>query len=336
MNALLQTFSARAGAILVLALALILLPEIAEARSIVEKILGLELFEDSGCKYSDDGSLGWAMCNIVQSLNTVPGVIAVIAYIAGLVFGVRAIFKLKKHVEKPDDVPMEEPIKWGLACGALLSLPFIINVVTVTLVGPQGATNPLEYSEFLGSASSGGLDAVLVNFMTDIWGPAHTLIGAFAYLAALVLTLIALMRIIKDAQEGTKGPMGLGTITTLAIAGLLFSLDDILGIFAQSVFDDNVVTTAPLILYLAGADYSTIMHVTAVASAAIAFFWLIGLVAFIRGWFIIRDVAEGDQQASFMAGATHIIGGALCVNLGPLLNAVQITTGVWLDGVIFT
>jgi hypothetical protein len=55
---------------------------------------------------------------------------------------------------------------------------------------------------------------------------------------------------------------------------------------------------------------------------------IIGIISFIRGWFIIRDVAEGNQQASMMAGATHIIGGALAINLGPILAAVQNTLGI--------
>lgn len=335
MKLFLQRTGVRIWVFSVFALPLALLPQAAWARSFWEDMLGLELFEDSGCKYSEDGSLGWVMCNIVQSLDTVPGVIAVVAYLAGLVFGVRAVLKFKMHVEKPDDVPMEEPIKWALACGCLLSLPFIMNVTITTLIGPQDAITPIGYTEFLGSGSSGGLDSVLVNFMTDIWKPAESLIGAFAYLAAIALTLVALLRLIKDAQEGAKGPAGFGTMTTLFVAGIFFSLDEILGVFSASMFEENVVTTAPLILYLADADYSTALHVTAVASAAVAFFWLIGIVAFVRGWFIIKDVADGDQQASLMAGCTHIIGGALAVNLGPLLNAVQITLGVWFDGIIF-
>jgi hypothetical protein len=63
---------------------------------------------------------------------------------------------------------------------------------------------------------------------------------------------------------------------------------------------------------------------------------VLGWISFIRGWFIIRDVAEGSQQASLMAGLTHLFGGALAINLGPVLNAAQTTLGLTAYGVNFT
>ena len=63
---------------------------------------------------------------------------------------------------------------------------------------------------------------------------------------------------------------------------------------------------------------------------------ILGWISFIRGWFILRDVAEGNQQASMMAAMTHIFGGALAVNLGPVLNAVQETFGLTAVGIEFT
>ena len=50
----------------------------------------------------------------------------------------------------------------------------------------------------------------------------------------------------------------------------------------------------------------------------------------------MRGVAEGSQQASVMSGVTHLIAGALAVNLGPLLNAVQVTLGITGYGIAFT
>ena len=79
-----------------------------------------------------------------------------------------------------------------------------------------------------------------------------------------------------------------------------------------------------------------ILHATTVISAVIKFMIIIGLVSFVRGIFIVRDVAEGNQQASLMAGVTHMVGGALAVNMGPLINAVQQTLGIAEYGVNFT
>ena len=62
---------------------------------------------------------------------------------------------------------------------------------------------------------------------------------------------------------------------------------------------------------------------------------IIGYISFLRGFFILKEVAEGGGQASLMAAVTHIFGGALAVNLGPLMNAVQSTLGLGTYGVVF-
>lgn len=280
-----------------------------------------------------DGSVGWAMCSIADSVSDIPGLLSVISYIAGLIFGYRAIFKIKDHVADPNNTKLDEPAKYVAASGSLLSLPFILGILKESIYGHK--TSDFSNTFFGGVPSAGGLDAVLYDFVADIFWPMHHLVEAFCYIAAIILVLIVLVRLVKDSQEGAKGPAGMGTIATLFIAGILFSVDGALGAFSESMFQDEEVTTAPLMLFLTGADAGVIASTHAVASASIAFFWLIGLVAFVRGWFILKEVAEGDQQASFMAGATHIIGGALCVNMGPLLNAIQITLGIWFDGVQF-
>lgn len=288
--------------------------------------------ESAACGISD-GSIGWVMCTLADSLSGLPGLIAVVAYLAGLIFGLRAILKLKDHVDDPRQVKLDEPGKYALASGLLLSLGFTLHVIRGSLFGAGADT--LSNTGFSGTPSAGGLDFVLYLFVADIWWPAHTLLSVFCYIAGLTLALIVLLRLIKDAQEGAKGPAGLGTIGTLFIAGVFLSMDHVLAAFSNSLFAESEVRTAPDLLWATGMPDSTYMHVHAVFDAAVAFFWLIGLVAFIRGWFILRDVAEGGQQASFMAGTTHVIGGALCVNLGPLLEAVQISTGVFGAGVQF-
>jgi hypothetical protein len=73
-----------------------------------------------------------------------------------------------------------------------------------------------------------------------------------------------------------------------------------------------------------------------VVSAVLKFMIMVGLISFVRGIFIIREVAEGNNQASMMSGVTHMVGGALAVNLGPLLNVVQATLNITGFGVAFS
>jgi len=66
------------------------------------------------------------------------------------------------------------------------------------------------------------------------------------------------------------------------------------------------------------------------------FMIMVGLISFVRGIFIIREASEGGQQASIMAGVTHMVGGALAVNLGSLINAVEATLGITNYGIQFS
>jgi intracellular multiplication protein IcmC len=56
---------------------------------------------------------------------------------------------------------------------------------------------------------------------------------------------------------------------------------------------------------------------------------LIGTVAFIRGLLILTQLSgQGGQPGTLSKGITHIVGGALCINLYDFLNAVYATLGI--------
>src|SRR5690242_7392636 len=59
-----------------------------------------------------------------------------------------------------------------------------------------------------------GLDGALYCLMADIMGPVHSLVNFFAFTAGIVLIMIGISRLTKSAQEGAKGPGGLGTMMT--------------------------------------------------------------------------------------------------------------------------
>ncbi len=301
---------------------------------------------------SQDASLGQSMCNVVSSVRTVPGLISGIAYLIGLLFAVSAVLKIKEHVENPNQVSIWEPAKRFIAGGALLMLPMITEAAYTTIAGDGGlnigittagisasfGAGSYNYSGFAGQTTGAGLDAMLVAMMRDIWQPMHMLFEAFAYIAGLILTVIGITRLVKSSQDGARGPGGIGTIVTFLTAGALFSVDHLMGALSTSMFGSNIIATTAQIMYDDGtqAFQQQTQHVTAIISAILAFVALVGWVSFIRGWFLVRDVAEGNQQASLMAALTHIFGGALAVNLGPLLNAIQVTFGLLGAGVYFT
>jgi len=160
--------------------------------------------------------------------------------------------------------------------------------------------------------------------------------NAFCYLAGMILIIIGIMRLLKSSQEGPRGPGGTGTLMTFIVAGALLSVDAMMGAWSSSLFDTNTVANTSALSYTGGLTGEEEDHVLGVISTILIFMMILGWVSFIRGWFILRDVAEGSHNASLMAGLTHLFGGALAVNLGPLMNAVQTTLGLADYGVNFT
>lgn len=283
-----------------------------------------------GCSMS---GIGGVMCNVVKASSTLPGLLSAICYLAGLLLGVLAILKLKDHVLNPNQTPISEGLKRFLVGGMLFALPIIINAVYNSLA--TGITGPNQTAFNTPGVSGGGLDFMITALMTDIWGPVSFLIAGFAYLAGLVLIVIGISRLLKSAQEGPRGPAGVGTIMTFLVGGALLSVDAMMGAFTNSLFATGTIRNFGTLSYAAGLGASA-DHVHSVISAVLAFMIVIGWISFVRGWFIIREVAEGNQQASLMAGMTHVFGGALAVNLGPALNAIQTTFGITGVGIVFS
>lgn len=280
-------------------------------------------------------TIGSVMCNTVESSSELPYLLAGIAYMAGLVLAVMGVLKLKDHVLNPNQTPLSESLKRFIVGGAFFSLPIVTQAAYNTVADGIGEHQQTSFHVTAGAGLNQGLDAMLTALMADIWTPVHTLVGGFAYLAGLVLVVIGISRLLKSSQEGPRGPGGVGTIMTFLVGGALLSADAMMGAFSSSMFGTATVATYADLTFSSGLTGPELDHIHNVISAVLAFLMVIGWVSFIRGWFIVRDVAEGSQQASLMAGMTHIFGGALAVNLGPVLNAVQQTFGITAYGISF-
>lgn len=291
----------------------------------LNQLLGL-----GACK--GNGQISDVICNVMEASDGLPGFITAIGYIAGLILAITALFKLKDHVLNPNQTPLSDSLKRFLAGGAFFTLPLITEASQNLLT--NGSMAMSKVTLYNGTTSGGGLDSMLVALFLDIYEPLISLIFAFGYFAGLVLTCVGISRILKSAQDGPRGPAGMGTIMCFVIAGVLFSLSSIMGAFSSSMFESSTVATFA-VLETSTGDAAVDGHVLAMISTILVFMTIIGYISFMRGFFIIKDVAEGSSQASLMAGVTHIFGGALAVNLGPLMNAVQNTLGLGSIGITF-
>jgi len=293
-------------------------------------------------------TLGDVICMSMINTISFPTFLAAVAYLIGLVFGFWGILKIRDHVNDPSRVPVTEGISRFIAGGAFFGLPFVVSVAQMSVANPlliaattiNGNTG---FSETVTAATCGttnSLDEAMGCFMLNILGPSQVVLSFFGYVVGTIFIMIGISRLIKSSQEGARGPGGIGTFTTFVIGGMLVSAQSILSAIAASMFGYDLLALTSNYTF-ASLSYTTGMTVAEqqaalnVVAAVLKFMILIGMLSFVRGMFILREVAEGSQQASAMSGVTHLIGGALAVNLGPLLNAIQNTLGITAFGVTF-
>ncbi len=280
------------------------------------------------------GTLGAMIVNIQNNGMSLAGLFSAFAYLTGLLCGVLGIKKLKDHVENPNSVPLADPMKRFIAGGAFFALPFVMDVVRTTIEGPIGVN--YQGTGFNGDgAGDAGLDAMIIALMANVFLPLQWIFQGFGYLAGTALVLVGISRLLKTEQDGPRGPAGIGTITTFLMAGALFSLNSVIMYLTGSVFGNDSIQTNAVLEYTDGLGDAA-GHVHAVISSIIAFSMIIGWISLIRGIFIMRGVSEGNSQASMMAALTHVIGGVLAINLGPVINAVQATLNIAPYGLTIT
>lgn len=282
---------------------------------------------------ADNQTLGSVISNTVQSTNTIPGLLMGVSYLMGVFFGFWGIMKLKEHVENPQ-VSIWEPMKRFVAGGGFFALPTVMVSAMETL--NRGEGEAADYSGFNTSgASELGLDGMMAKLIADIWMPMHYIIYGFCYLAGIILIIMGISRLLKSEQDGPRGPASIGTIMTFLVGGALLSIDRILGASMNSLFNTSVATSNGVLQYTAGMDEAALGHAHTVIAAIIGFVAILGWISFVRGLFILRGVSEGNNQASMMAAVTHILGGAIAVNLGGFIMAVQETLGITSYGIVF-
>ena len=285
-------------------------------------------------------SIGDVICNALRGSSMIPILLGALSYLFGLFLVVMGIIKTREHVEDPRSVPIWEPIKRFAAGGMFLALP-IMTEGALSLVTGGGAGGGFDNAKIAtGSPSGGGLDAMMFFLVMDIFKPLLRLLSGFSYIAGIILVMIGIGRMLKSSQDGPRGPGGIGTMFTFFVAGCLFAIDSIIGAVGGTFFNANFFGAVGLFgggpnyiatmsfLSMSTGDANIDSHILAVIGSVVGFMILVGVIAFIRGIFILRDVAEGNQQASLMAAITHIVGGAFAVNIGSVMNAMQSTFGL--------
>lgn len=239
----------------------------------------------------------------------------------------RGIQMLRAHMENPGQNPLPEAIKRLGVGGLLFALPVAVNVVVKTFGATADAMRNTGYN--VTDGSGGGLDGMLVNFVKDISNPAFFGIELFCYIAGILMILFALQRLVRTAQDGPRGPLGFGTIVMFIVAALLLSFPQFISTIDSSIIGGTGGKALTQVKFMSTIESAgNTQQAKNVFGAVLAFMAVIGFLSVVRGLFLLKSFADGNQQASMMSVVTHIVAGSLAINLGTFINAVQTSLGV--------
>lgn len=85
-------------------------------------------------------TIGDVASQITGSFTQLSKLITAGSYLAGLGFSIGAVMKFKQHKDNPTQIPVGTPIALLFIAAALLFLPSILDVTSITMFGTAGGT----------------------------------------------------------------------------------------------------------------------------------------------------------------------------------------------------
>jgi hypothetical protein len=272
-------------------------------------------------------SLGDIFCNAKAAGAGYPYILVVACYIIGAILAVRAILLFKQHAENPSQPKIVPGIAHFFGAGCFMSFPVFAGVIQRTILGSAGGngTNNCMATTLGGGAT--GLDQMMQNFVKNIHDPMFSLLSIISIVVGLTFLakgLLAGTRIGTDPRAASPKTI----IVNLVIGALLLSIGTVLTDTLGSLFGSTDIKS------FSGIAWSNIgvtgVNTTAAdntVKAILAFVQVIGGISFLRGWLIVKTAVEGGGQATIPQGVTHIVGGAMAINIGAMLKIFDVTFG---------
>lgn len=276
------------------------------------------------------GTLGKIICNGREQTSGLPLLMDAISFVAGAVLCLRGLLLFKKHADNPNDSQWTKALANLVAGGCLVSLPIVAGVMQNTILGTvTGASSWSCSPGTVDGDGTKGLDVMMQKFVKDIHAPMMALISFISILVGLVYIVRALHNAAKTGT-GARGSDAKSVITSLVIGAILISLPTSFSDVMQSLF--GITTVSDMFNYdgiawskLTGSD-DTAKNAKATVNAVLAFVQILGLIAFVRGWMVLKAALDGGQ-ATVPQGLTFIVAGAMAVNIDKMIKIFNATFG---------
>ena len=276
-------------------------------------------------------SLGDIFCNLTMNALPFGGFAELIAYASGAFFTVQSIHHLRMHADSPQNNPISRGLMLALGAGLLLSLPATFSTIVTSLYGtpsPGGAISCVAMSP---GSSAGTLDVMLTNFVNNISQPLQTLISAIAIVSGVAMIAKGLMKAGRHSFDPKAHSVQV-ILSNLVFGALLMTIGTNFTMVLASVFGTKSLADASSISWtfantLAGGSSAQFQ---AAVQAGMTFVQLIGTIAFVRGWLVMKKVVDGAGNVTPAQGFTHIVGGVMAMNIYAILKIMDATFGTGL------
>lgn len=280
---------------------------------------------------SSSANLGGVFDNSADAIIGSLEVVQWVVYFIAIYYAFTGISKLRQSGINPQQMPMNHGVRSLVISGALLSITFVARAFVEMLVGGDivGSTR-IDSPSLSAAGASEGLDGMLVHAMTVIDGPLRGLLSVICYFIGLIFFISFLMRLTGTGQEGVKSPTGKGTWTTLMVAAIMMSMGHIMDAFTGTLFPGGGSYTMSLAYSNEFPDNGQSAQL--VLNAIIVFVQIIGWIAFIRGFLMMKGMQDGTSQGTMSACFTHIIGGVCAVNMPIFITVMEKTLGITMTG----
>lgn len=190
-------------------------------------------------------------------------------------------------------------------------------------------------------AASADLQTVLNN-LSRIIVPLTAMVLVISYMAGVYMIIHGLSMMkklgnISTAYQAQPGELG-GPLVSIFVGAVLIYLPSSTDTFMESIFGTtasifgfgsdinyaNLGQGASLLGYVGGDTFQ--QQWASLANTLVLYIQFIGLLSFIKGWFIISKAAAPGQQPGVMAkGITHIVGGIVAMNFVGAVNIISNT-----------
>jgi hypothetical protein len=249
-----------------------------------------------------------------------------IAYIAGAVIIGSGLLQLIKHNDSRfhHEHPLHRPLAHIIAGAALLALPaflrWCMNTIYVQHNG-GGLDSCVPDQGYV------GLDGLMENLIQNIKNPIYVMLSVLSILIGVYLVIRGLIKASKYGTDPRAHSVPV-IMANLIVGTILYTVGTNLDSMLATLFGDNGVWDNGIVTSTIAADFGedTGPFQQAVA-AALDFVRIIGTIAFIRGWIILKDSVEGQGQKTVSQGMTHILGGVLAINIDRFLAVMDSTFG---------